>query len=62
MYENLHIHERLNAVLNILNDMPVKGFEQSKAVYVTMAELAQLDQDIKKAEQEEKDGQKNTAE
>lgn len=56
----LHIHERLNKSLNILNGALAAGFKpetafaQSDAIVTTMKILAALDQDIAKAEQEEK--------
>ncbi len=49
----LHIHERLNNVLNILNGLTLTGFQQFNAVAMAMKELAALDQDIVKAEQPE---------
>ena len=49
----LHIHERLNNVLNILNGLTLTGFQQFNAVSVVMRELASLDQDIAKAEKEQ---------
>ena len=49
----LHIHERINNVLNILNGLTLTGFQQFNAVATAMKELAALDQDIVKAEQSE---------
>lgn len=49
----LHIHERLNNVLNILNGLTLTGFQQFNPVAMAMKELAALDQDIVKAEQPE---------
>lgn len=49
----LHIHERINNVLNILNSLTLTGFQQFNAVAMAMKELAALDQDIVKAEQPE---------
>ena len=49
----LHIHERINNVLNILNGLTLTGFQQFNAVATAMKELAALDQDIVKAEQPE---------
>ncbi len=49
----LHIHERINNVLNILNSLTLTGFQQFNAVSTAMKELAALDQDIVKAEQPE---------
>jgi hypothetical protein len=50
----LHIHERINNALNILNSLTLTGFQQFNAVSTVMKELAALDRDIAKAEQEEK--------
>ena len=50
----LHIHERINNALNILNSLTLTGFQQFNAVSTVMKGLAALDQDIAKAEQEEK--------
>lgn len=47
----LHIHERINNVLNILNGLTLTGFQQFNAVATAMKELAAVDQDIKKAEE-----------
>ena len=52
MYENIKVHDRLNAVLNILDQMTLKGYQQFNAVSTVMREIASLDQDIIKAEQE----------
>ena len=49
----LHIHERINSVLNILDRLTLTGFQQFNAVSTAMRELATLDQDIAKAEQAE---------
>lgn len=51
----LHIHERLNNVLNILNNLTLTGFQQFNAVSMVMRELASLDQDIAKAEKEQQE-------
>ena len=50
----IHIHERLNAILNILDRMTLQGYHQFNAVATAMKEIASLDQDILKAEQEAK--------
>ena len=50
----IHIHERLNAVLNVLDRMTLQGYQQFNAVATAMKEIAALDQDILKAEQEAK--------
>lgn len=50
----LHIHERIQSCLNILNGMTLTGFTQFNAVSTVMKELAAMDRDISKAEQEEK--------
>lgn len=55
MYDNLKIHERLNAVLNVLNRMTVTGFDQASAVVTVMREIAAIDQEMLKAEQDEKE-------
>ena len=51
----LHIHERINNVLSILDHMTLTGFQQFNAVVSSMRELANLDQDIKKWEDEQKE-------
>lgn len=51
----IHIHERLNAVLNILDRMTLQGYQQFNAVATAMKEIASLDQDILKAEQAAKE-------
>lgn len=55
MNESLHIHERLNNVLSILDHLTLTGFQQFNAVSVAMRELASLDQDIAKAEKEQQE-------
>lgn len=55
MYENIHIHERIDQVLTILNNIPLRGFEQISGVSDAMKLLASLDQDILKAEEKEKE-------
>ena len=52
MFEECHIHERLNNVLNVLNRMTLTGFQQFDSVATAMKELAALDQEILRAEQE----------
>ena len=55
MYESIKIHERLNAVLNVLNRMTVTGFDQANAVVTVMREIAAIDQEMLKVEQDEKE-------
>lgn len=50
----IHIHERLNMILNILDRMTLQGYQQFNAVSTAMKEIAALDQEILKAEQEAK--------
>ena len=55
MYESIKIHERLNATLNVLNRMTVTGFDQANAVVTVMREIASIDQEMLKVEQDEKE-------
>lgn len=50
----LHIHERIQNALNILNGMTLTGFNQFNAVATVMKELATLDQAIQQNEQAQK--------
>lgn len=49
----LHIHERINNVLSILDRMTLTGFQQFNAVSTVMKELAALDRDVASAEKAE---------
>lgn len=49
----LHIHERIQSCLNILNGMTLTGFTQFNAVSTVMKELAAMDRDIANAEKKE---------
>ena len=49
----LHIHERIQSCLNILNGMTLTGFTQFNAVSTVMKELAAMDRDITNAEKKE---------
>lgn len=62
MFEELHVHERLNNVLNILNRVSLTGFQQIDSVATVMKELAALDQEILRAEQEAGKDAKDQAE
>lgn len=56
MNENLHITDRIDNVLNILNSMKLSGFDQWNPVCEVMKQLAALSQDVQKYEKEhEKD-------
>lgn len=57
-----NIHERINQILTVLNNIPLRGFEQISGVSDAMKLLASLDQDILKAEEKEKAGEANPAE
>jgi len=52
MYENVHHHERLNSILNLMNGLIVSGFNNCRIVSSVMSEIANLDQDMLRAEQE----------
>lgn len=52
MYETTHHHERLNSILNLMNGLTVSGFNNCRIVSSVMSELASLDQDMLRAEQE----------
>ena len=52
MYENVHHHERLNSILNLMNGLTVSGFNNCRIVSSVMSELAALDQDMLRAERE----------
>lgn len=52
MYENIHHHERLNSILNLMNGLTVSGFNNCRIVSSVMSELANLDQDMLRAERE----------
>lgn len=52
MYENVHHHERLNSILNLMNGLTVSGFNNCRIVSSVMSELANLDQDFLRAEKE----------
>ena len=55
MYENIHIHERIDQVLTILNSIPLRGFDQINGVSEAMKSLAALDRDIRQAEEKPTD-------
>ena len=56
MNTELHITERIDNVLNILNAMKLSGFDQWNAVWEAMKQLASISQDVQKYEKEhEKD-------
>ena len=59
MNTELHITERIDNVLNILNSMKLSGFDQWNPVCEAMKQLASLSQDVQKYEKEhEKDQEK----
>lgn len=49
----LHIHERIQSCLNILNGMTLTGFTQFNSVATVMKELAAMDRDIANEEKKE---------
>jgi len=49
--KDLHAHERINAMLNIINKMPIQGFDQWNPAVEVMKGLATLDNDLKQIEQ-----------
>lgn len=59
MNTELHITERIDNVLNILNSMKLSGFDQWNPVCEAMKQLASISQDVQKYEKEhEKDQEK----
>lgn len=55
MYENIHIHERIDQILTVLNSIPLRGFDQINGVSEAMKALAALDRDIRQAEEKPTD-------
>lgn len=55
MYENIHIHERIDQILTVLNSIPLRGFDQINGVSEAMKGLAALDRDIRQAEEKPTD-------
>lgn len=56
MNTELHITDRIDNVLNILNSMKLSGFDQWNPVCEVMKQLAALSQDVQKYEKDhEKD-------
>ena len=51
----LHIHERIDQILTILNNIPLRGFDQANGVAEAMKGLAALDRDIRQAEEKPTD-------
>lgn len=51
----LHIHERIDQILTILNSIPLRGFDQINGVSEAMKALAALDRDIRQAEEKPAD-------
>lgn len=52
MNTELHITERINNVLNILNSLKLSGFDQWNPVCEAMKQLASISQDVQKYEKE----------
>lgn len=50
MNQTLHITERIDNVLNILNAMKLSGFDQWNPVCEAMKQLAAISQDVQKYE------------
>lgn len=53
--QELHIHDRLNNIISILDRLTLTGFSQFNSVATSIRELATLDQDIYKWENETKE-------
>lgn len=53
MNTELHITERIDNVLNILNAMKLCGFDQWNPVCEVMKQLASLSQDVQKYEKDQ---------
>ena len=53
MSTELHITDRIDNVLNILNAMKLSGFDQWNPVCEAMKQLAALSQDVQKYEEKE---------
>lgn len=51
MNENIHIHERIDQILTVLNSIPLRGFDQINGVSEAMKAIASLDRDIRQAEE-----------
>lgn len=49
----LHIPQRIDEILNILNGLPLRGYEQWNPVVEVMKRLAAISQDVQKLEQEQ---------
>lgn len=54
MNEQLHITERIDKVLNILQRMPLQGYDQWNPICEAMRTLAGISQDVQKWEAENK--------
>lgn len=51
----LHIHERIDQILTVLNNIPLRGFDQINGVSEAMKGLAALDRDIRQTEEKPTD-------
>ena len=60
--EELHVHERINAMLNIINKMPLQGFNQWNPAAEVMKGLAALDNDFRNYEEKMCDCEEKTCE
>lgn len=49
----LHIPQRIDEILNILNSLPLRGYEQWNPAVEVMKRLAGISQDVQKWEQEQ---------
>ena len=56
----LHIHERIDQILTVLNNIPLRGFDQINGVAEAMKGLAALDRDIRQAEEKPTDEKEAT--
>ena len=54
MNESIHITERIDKVLNILQRMPLQGYDQWNPICEAMRTLAGISQDVQKYEAENK--------
>ena len=60
--EELHIRDRIDEVLNILNQGNFHGYEQWGPVVDSMRKLAAISQDVLKLEQEAAENEEHPAE
>jgi len=62
MNKSIHIIERIDNVLNILNSLKLSGFDQWNSVCESMKQLASISHDVQKYEKEHEKDQKQPEE